>query len=160
MLKKAERYFALSICFIFASSLQIVFVPLVMYGVSIERSVISFLISVCLWLFLIAGYICLLKTKTYCRITQRADGFGRFSKNKNNVGLLNFNSNVEANMFDVMAILSLIATIATSVFWNEVRFAVSISVALFVFTFQMRCILNGRIYIDLKTIESRRSKNE
>lgn len=160
MMEKAKRCFYLSICCIFLSSLQISLIPLVSYGQSIRQNIISYTISGCLWGFLIAGYIFLRKTQYYRCIAQQKSGFRRLRKYHLNIGLLNFITSIEAAIFDGLAILSLIATILTSIFWNEVKFAVSICAALFVFTFQMRCILNGRIYIDLKTLEARRSNNE
>ena len=160
MLAKAKRYFKLCVCSIFLGSLQIALIPLVSYGQSIKQNIISYAISGCLWFFHIVGYIFLRKTQYYRRIAQRRSSLGRLRRYTLNIGLLNFNTSLEAVIFDGLAILSLIATILTSIFWNETKFAVSISAALFVFTFQMRCILNGRIYIDLKTLEVRRSNNE
>lgn len=160
MIDKAKRYFILSICCIFLSSLQIALIPFVSYGQSVRQNIISYAISGCLWVFLITGYIFLRKTQYYRRMAQRRYCLGRIRRYRLNVGLLNFNTSLEADLFDGLAILSLIAIILTSIFWNETRFAVSISAALFVFAFQMRCILNGRIYIDLKTLEARRSNNE
>lgn len=160
MIEKAKRYFILSICCIFLSSLQIALIPLVSYGQSIRQNIISYAISGCLWGFLITGYIFLHKTQCYRRITQRRSGLGRLRRYRLRIGLLNFHTSLEADIFDGLAIFSLIATIVTSIFLSKAKFAVSISAALFVFTFQMRCILNGRIYIDLKTLEARRSNNE
>lgn len=160
MLAKARKFFKISICCIFLSSLQIALIPFVSYGQSVKQNIISYAISSSLWGFLIAGYIFLSKTQYYCRIAQRRSGLGRLRRYRLNVGLLNLNTSLEADIFDGLAIISLVATILISIFWNEIKFAVSISAALFVFTFQMRCILNGRIYIDLKTLEARRSNNE
>lgn len=160
MLAKASRFFKISICCIFLSSLQIALIPLVSYGQSAKQNIMSYAISGSLWGFLITGYIFLSKTQYYRRIAQRRAGLRRLRQYRLNVGLLNFNTSIEADIFDGLAIISLIATILISIFWNEIRFAVSISAALFVLTFQMRCILNGRIYIDLKTLKARRSNNE
>lgn len=160
MLAKARNFFKISICCIFLSSLQIALIPLVSYGQSLKQNIISYAISGSLWGFLIAGYILLSKTQKYRRIAQRSSCIGRLRRYRLNIGLLNLNTSLEADIFDGLAIISLIATILTSIFWNETRFAVSISAASFVFAFQMRCILNGRIYIDLKTLEARRSNNE
>ena len=160
MLGRAKRSFKLCVYCIFLGSLQIALIPFVSYGQSVNQNIISFAISGCLWVFHIAGYIFLRKTQYYRRIAQRRSGLGRLRRYTLNIGLLNFNTSLEAVIFDGLAILSLIATILTSIFWNETSFAVSISAAVFVFTFQMRCILNGRIYIDLKTLEVRRSNNE
>lgn len=160
MIEKAKRCFKLSICCIFLSSLQVSLVPLVSYGKSIKQDIISYAISGCLWGFLIAGYILLRKTQFYRRISQQKSGIRKLRRYHLNVGLLNFNTSLEAAICDGLAIISFISLILTSIFWNDVKFAVSICAALFVFTFQMRCILNGRIYIDLKTLEARRSNNE
>jgi len=160
MLAKAKKCFKLSICCIFLSSLQIALIPLVSYGQTVKQNIISFAISGSLWVFTIAGYVFLGKTQKYRRIAQRRSGIGRLRRYHLNVGLLNLNTSLEAVICDGFAILSFIATVLISIFWNEIKYAVSISAALFVFTFQMRCILNGRIYIDLKTLEARRSNNE
>lgn len=160
MLAKASKFFKISICSIFLSSLQIALIPLVSYGQSVKQNIISYAISGSLWGFLIVGYIFLSKAQYYRRIAQRESGLSRLRRYRLNVGLLNFNTSLEADIFEGLAMVSLIATIITSIFWNKTRSAVSISAALFVFTFQMRCILNGRIYIDLKTLEARRSNNE
>lgn len=159
MIERAKKYFIISICCIFLGSLQIAMIPLVSYGVTIKQDVISYAISGCLWAFLIAGYICLAKAQKHRRIAQRRLGIGRLRRFRLNVGLLNFNTSLEAVVAEAISILSLISLIVVSIFWNETRFAVSINASIFVFAFQMRSILNGRIYIDLKILEARRSKN-
>ena len=135
MLEKAKRCFKLCVCSIFLGSLQIALIPLVSYGQSIKQNIISYAISGCLWIFHIAGYIFLRKTQYYRRIAQRRSGLGRLRRYPLNIGLLNFNTSLEAVICDGIAILSLIAIILTSIFWNDVKFAVSISAALFGFTF-------------------------
>ena len=126
MLEKAKRCFKLCVCSIFLGSLQIALIPLVSYGQSIKQNIISYAISGCLWIFHIAGYIFLRKTQYYRRIAQRRSGLGRLRRYPLNIGLLNFNTSLEAVICDGIAILSLIAIILTSIFWNDVKFAVSI----------------------------------
>lgn len=75
-------------------------------------------------------------------------------------GIFNVLTSIEASVFDVLSLASLIAFIVASIVCSEHKFALSVSAALFVFTFQMHCILNGKIYIDLKTLKARRSENE
>ena len=160
MLKKEKFCFIICICSILVSSVHIALVPFVAYGKSTKQDIISYIISGCLVGFFVLGHVLLRRTQHYRRIAQRKSGLGRLRRYYLRFGLFNFNTSPEALVFDILSILFLIATILVNVFWSDNVFAVSITVALFVFVFQMRCILNGKIYIDLKMLEARRSNNE
>lgn len=160
MLKRAKKFFTISIICILLGSLQIVFIPFVSYDGPVIRSIISYFISGCLWGFLIAGYIFLGISNRFRKISQTAHGYGKLRRYRLRPGLFNFNTSAEATFFGALTIISFISTVILSIFCAEKLFLASISASIFVFTFQMRCILNGRIYIDLKTLEARRKNDE
>lgn len=140
--------------------MMIALIPLVSYGDSPLKTIISYLISFGLWIFFILGWIFLAKTQKERIKAQRKAGYGRIRRSRLKVGMLNFNVTFEGLIFDVIVVLSVIALIITSILWTDIQYVTSINVAILVFSIQMRCILNGRIYIDLKLLESRRLKNE
>ena len=160
MIKKAKNYFSISIFCVFLNSLMIAFVPFVSYGDSTFKNIISYLISAGLWMFFILSWIFLAKTQKERIKAQRKLGYGKIRRSRLKVGMLNFNASFEGLISDVIVILSAIALIITSILWIDNQYVTSINVAILVFSIQMRCILNGRIYIDLKLLESRRLKNE
>lgn len=157
-LNKARLFLNLALVSIFLSSLQIVWIPFVSYGETIRENITSYTISGCLWGFLITGYILLYKAQHYCRLAQQKSGIHRLRRYKLNVGIFNIFTSAEAFVFDIIAFISLLATVISSIFWQHIRFAIPVSAAIFVFTFQMHCILNGRIYINIKSLEARRTK--
>lgn len=159
-MRKALLFFKMSICCFLLNSLVIAFIPFVNYGGSLKQNIISYAISVCLWGFTITGFVCLYRTQYYRRLSQRRNGFGRLRRYKLRPGILNVLTSKKAAVFDVLSLLLLVAFIVVSILLSDYKFALSIAAALFAFTFQMRCILNGKIYIDLKTLKARRYENE
>lgn len=159
-MKKAIWFFRMSICCFLLNSLQIALIPLVNYGGTLKQNIVSYAISGCLWGFTILGFVCLFRSQHYRRLSQQRNGYGRLRRYKMRPGIFNVLSCKEAAVFDALSLLLLIAFIVASIFFSDYRFALSITAALFAFTFQMRCILNGKIYIDLKTLKARRTENE
>lgn len=159
-LNKAVLFLKLALISIFLSALQVVWVPFVSYGDSLWGNITSFTISGCLWVFFIAGYVLFYFSRHHFKLAHQKSGVRRLRRDKLKVGIFNLFTNLEAAVFDIVAIVSLIATIVTSIFLKSVPFAISTSAALFIFSIQMHCILNGKVYNDMRTLEARRMKNE
>ena len=66
-------------------------------------------------------------------------------------GAISFFKNKIAAVFDVISIISLITFIAMLIFTNATSYFCYILISLFVFSFCMHCILNGKIFNSLFT---------
>ncbi|MBR2589498.1 MAG: hypothetical protein IKE65_01080 [Clostridia bacterium] len=96
----------------------------------------SIIIGIIFWLGLIAGIIlCVLLSKQ-----RKAAGF-----DEGKIGLIGFFSNKAAIVFDCLMIVSCIASIVFIVLKSQL-FIGFISIALFFFSLEMHCVLNGKNY--------------
>ena len=100
----------------------------------------SIIIGIIFWLGLIAGIVLTVLLSKKIKKT----GF-----NEGKIGLIHFFSNPIAIVFDCLMILSLIGSVLIIVFKSEQLIGYFV-IALFIFSFEMHCILNGKNYLYIK----------
>lgn len=118
------------------SSVSLSLTSFVSYEDGVVKKVFSIIVGLLFWIGLAVGiaFIFVLKSKTE-----------NCFENEKGVGLVRFFKNKFAICFDVAMIVWLIASIVVIAIQTE-SFIGSVVVALFVFSFEMHCVLNGKIY--------------
>ena len=116
--------------------IAVICMPFVEYTVSTMNTVFSVIIGVAFWAGLLGGIICdLLLSKK--RKAASAQG-GR-------PGIITFFSNRLAKIADIAAAISFAASVAVLVSGTTAA-AGAIALGMFVFSFAMHCVLNGKNY--------------
>lgn len=107
--------------------------------------IVNILIGIMFWLFLLIGII------TQVALTQKRKKW--FKKHhlkqyrlKMRVGVISFFQNTLGCIADIISAVSLIALIITAVLTDAAGFMCYVFLELFVFSFIMHCILNGKNY--------------
>lgn len=100
----------------------------------------SITIGIIFWLGLIAGIVFTILLSKQIKAT---------GVHKGKIGLITFFSNPIAIVFDSLMILSLIGSVLIIVFKSEQLIGYFV-IALFIFSFEMHCILNGKNYLYIK----------
>lgn len=120
----------------FISSLSLSLTSFVSYEDGVAKKVFSIIVGLLFWIGLVVGiiFIFILKNKTKNCL-----------ENEKGVGLVRFFKNKFAICFDVAMIVWLIASIVLIAIQTE-SFIGSVVIALFVFSFEMHCVFNGKIY--------------
>ena len=75
----------------------------------------------------------------------RALNKSKKQKTKQNIGVFSFFQNAYASVVDVAAIISLLGGIAAMIITEGTGYICYIFVSLFVFSFSMHCVLNGKV---------------
>lgn len=123
----------------FVSSISLALTSFVSYEDSLMKKIISIIIGILFWAGLVVGIILIFVAKKQNENLSNAKG----------IGLISFFKNRPAICFDVIMIVSLIISIVVIVIQSE-SFIGSLIIALFVFSFEMHCILNGKTYNSLR----------
>lgn len=101
------------------------------------------IVGLMFWLFLIVGVVTqIILLKKFKKHEKK--------KGKRRIGLLSFLQNREAAIFDLLCFIGLIAVAYISIFTDGTMYFAYVSMTVFVFSFCMHCILNGKIYNTLK----------
>lgn len=118
------------------SSISLSLTSFVSYEDGTAKIVFSIIVGLLFWIGLAVGIILnfMLKNKTKNRL-----------ENEKGIGLICFFKNKIAICFDVAMIFLLVASIVVIAIQTE-SFIGSIVIALFVFSFEMHCIFNGKIF--------------
>lgn len=118
------------------SSVSLSLTSFVSYEDGVAKKVFSIIVGLMFWIGLAVGIalIFVLKNKTKnCLDNEKSVGLVRFFKNK------------YAICFDIAMAILLIASIIVIMVQTE-SFIGSVVIALLVFSFEMHCVLNGKIY--------------
>ncbi|MBQ2943199.1 MAG: hypothetical protein IJD93_00670 [Ruminococcus sp.] len=128
-------------------------------------SIYSFIAGLVFWISLIMGIVtqCIL---AYRRKTWYVMNRARKVRSTQRIGLFSFFENTYAAVADVVAIISLIGLIIALFATQGIGYICYVLFSLFVFSFSMHCILNGKIYYHvvyqnklLQTIEKERANS-
>jgi len=112
--------------------------------------------GVLFWLGLIIGL--LLWLILYLRI-RRTPGFDIVKKHMHRPGMFNFFSDTIAKAWDCVMIISLLAVIAGTIFLPYENVLNSIFICIFLFSFHMHYLYNGKVYAYITKIR-RKGKHE
>lgn len=138
-------WLALSIFFFTALAVSFLLMPL--GGDRLTDSISGYALAagVMFWISVIMGIV------TQCVLSYRRKAwYGihhiRKGRTSHKIGVISFFKNVPAIVADIVAALSLIGLVIVMVVTNGTGYICYISVSLFVLSFSMHCIFNGKIY--------------
>ena len=109
----------------------------------------SITIGIIFWLGLIAGVVFTILLSKQIKAT---------GIHKGKIGLITFFSNPIAIIFDCLMILSFIGSVLIVVFQSEQLIGYFV-IALFIFSFEMHCVLNGKNYLYIKQKKQEEKNN-
>ncbi len=110
-----------------------------------KLKLLNLISGIMFWLFLVVGII------TQIMLTQQRKRWLirhhlKRHRIKKRMGLVSFFQNMPGCIADIVSVVSLIALIVTAILTDVSGFMCYIFLALFVFSFSMHCILNGKNY--------------
>lgn len=152
-MNKLRKMLCLSVLFVFLGSLTILFMPLSSGVPNVTNNVSVYITGFLFWMFFIIGYGLLFYTGK--KIKKKKTNHKK--RRKALPGIFVFFSNKPATIFDlfsaVLFLLFIILLIA-----EVSNYFPYVILTLLVFSFNMHCILNGKIYRAIKN-ENGREKN-
>jgi hypothetical protein len=111
-------------------------------GVSETLPIKNIISGIVFWLSLIVGVV---TQVILSRTVKKTLGRG-YLKSKKKIGLISFFSNKYAAIFDIVMVAGCIGMIFSSIFSSYFGYLSYIIWFVFIFSFIMHCILNGKIY--------------
>ncbi len=114
-------------------------------------------VGVMFWTFLVLGIVSQFVLSSNKKNWLSKNRMRRFSMKKK-IGLISFCQNLPACVADGLTVIGLIGLIISVIVTNGVGFMCYFFLALFVFSFCMHCILNGKIYYILMNQEETKSE--
>lgn len=145
-LKKARCLITISILCFFVTSIDFMLMPISDYITGRSVRWVDIITGLLFWASLVIGItFCILYSKLckewYSNINTEKDVY-----KERKAGLFTFFSNPYAFLADLILIISFIAFIALMIFTDRTNFICYFVITLFVFSFIMHCILNGKSF--------------
>lgn len=142
--KRRKRMFMLYVSFLLVLSISILLMPIASSQKE-QTQIPMFLSGGCFWLGLIGTIMMALRIN---KARKMSTMFKDKQSNEKQLGLCSFFKNKEAKIADVAMLISVVCFIITRI-CTENLYWQFIFLALFVFSFGMHCMLNGKNYIYL-----------
>ncbi len=142
---KMKLNLIISVILMFISSFSLIIIPFSDFnGITIQK-VLAYVIGAVFWLFLVAAWtIQIILSK-------------QIKSDSKKFGLISFFSNKIAIAADIIALISLVATILMTIISGEVVIPEIVSyliISVFFFSLQMHCVCNGKIFKHILKISS------
>jgi hypothetical protein len=133
---KQKKLLIVQIIMFLLSAISIALTSITTYDSTITRTVISIIIGSLFWLGIIGGILTgfVLKNKIKPNL-----------QNGKKIGIVCFFKNKYSAIFDVLMLVSFVISVIEIVAKSDSVFAI-IVIALFIFSFEMHCVLNGKIF--------------
>lgn len=148
--RKAKIMFYLSIVFLALNSASLFAIPKVNYDIDANNRTFSLVCSSMFWVSLIIAWVSNIVCYKRLNVKSYIDG---------KVGMLTFFSSKVAMLVDILCGTLLIATIIILIVSNNSTLEFSF-ISLFIFAFQLHCLLNSKLYKYLFNQKQEGRKNE
>ncbi|MBQ9516487.1 MAG: hypothetical protein IJR60_00220 [Eubacterium sp.] len=136
-LKSLKNYQIISIAAFFMSSLQPILMSSAGFDEEGTRRVLAYGSAILFWLFLAIGIV----TQIIMYIKLKGEIKGA-------PGIFSFFKNSISAVFDVLCAVSLVANIVLMI-KSETDFIGYLAISVFIFSFEMHCVLNGRKFNEI-----------
>lgn len=144
--KKVDKiWFGFSIFFFLMLAVSFLLMPLGSEIPTESISTYTLVAGLMFWISIIMGIV------TQCVLAFRRKSWYvihriKEERTSQKIGLVSFFQNIYATVADVVAILSLVGLVIAMIETQGTGYICYVFVSLFVFSFSMHCILNGKIY--------------
>lgn len=156
--RKAKLFLKICIFLITVSSFMIMLVPFADYSGNTFKRVLTITICILFWGCLLSGYVIFFLTNKMRLDIRKRYRQQRMRHYRLRYGALNFFKNTEAMFFDAVLIASAIVLILLLIMKVQNDWLLAAVITLFIYSFQMHCILNGKIYIDIRLFKCEERK--
>ncbi len=151
--KNMSNLLRISIAGFLLMSLTFLLMPLNSTAPEEGTDIFRIIVGVLFWLFLIIGIAAQIMLSKEFKKSEK-------KKAKRRIGLFSFLQNREAAVFDLLCLIGFIAIAFMVLFTDGTMYFAYICTSVFVFSFCMHCILNGKIYNTLKRKPNAKKKSE
>ena len=154
VLKKYQNFLYLSGIGCLVAGISLVFIPLVDLSGTSAQKVFALVLALLFWLGILCEILFFVLANKQCNIIEdRLIQKGSKSFKGKKIGLISFFSCREAIAADVLSIISLAAVILLIIFKATNEWLFIVIAAIFFFSFNLHCFLNGRNYKYLREIQ-------
>ncbi len=143
--KKDHIWLAVSIISFLLLSISFLLMPIESKSTTESISVISLISGVLFWLSIICGIVTQVALSNRSKVWLASNKIRR-NNIKRRLGIVSFFQNRFAVVADITMIIGLVGLIISVLMTNGIGYACYIFLALFVFSFSMHCILNGKTF--------------
>lgn len=148
IIDKIKIYFYISVFFMFLMSVSILFMPSAVEQ-EVQKGLYLMLIGSTFWISLIIGYVFVILANIKRKKFIMDEYDGNLSMNCH-IGIITFFDNLPSSVADVTMIFSFILFIIIDFTSIRYSFVAYVLLAVLVFSLNMHCMLNGRIYKIMK----------
>ncbi len=164
--KKDTMLLGISVLSFFVLAISFLLMPLDGENVTENASTYMLISGIMFWASIIIGII------TQCLLARRRKTWYETNnvkkvKGTQKIGVVSFFKNSYATIADAVAVISLVGLVVALIATQGIGYICYILVSLFVFSFSMHCILNGKVYYYifnqdklLKSMEKERANSD
>lgn len=152
-------WMAVSVTSFFLMAASLLLLPLDTDPLNDSIGTYSLLAGILFWLFLIVGCITQVILSRFRKRWWMAHPNRRRSRDKK-PGVISFFGNLPAAIADLVFVISLIGLVASLIATNALGRICYVFLSLTIFSFCMHCILNGKIYFTIQSMDNAARRSE